>query len=274
MKSNNEHNFDDNHDFSFDDKGKNPFGMPVDYFSSFEDKLKKRLDAENELAEFPLLSSISKHNAFSLPENYFTQAQLTLEYKTELADYKSLSSITKPEFNTIDAEYEQSLLTSIHHKIELAKELKSYSTLYALDKTNPFTVSEVYFESIADNIKEKIYNTKSRPVSIFDTIIDFVFGKKMAYAFGLILICSLVFLFFNKPKIVNTTNCKTLACLEKQYIISNNIMTHFDDEQLLELVNVKTLNTQLKQNATPTDSTQNEEYILDNVNTDQLIEEL
>jgi hypothetical protein len=274
MKNNNEHNFDDNHDFSFDDKGKNPFGMPTDYFSSFEDKLKKRLEAESELAEFPLLASISKHNTFSLPENYFTQAQLALEYKTELADYKSLSSIIKPAFNTLDAEYEKSFLTSIHHKIELAEELKPYSTLYALDKTNPFTVSEVYFETIADKVKEKIHSPKTQHVSVFDTVINFVFGKKMAYAFGLILICGLGFLFFNKPKAIDTTDCKTLACLEKQEIMNNAIITNFDDEQLLELVNVKTLNTQLKQNTTPTDSTQNEEYILDNINTDQLIEEL
>lgn len=274
MNNNNEHNFDETNDFSFNDKGKNPFGMPSDYFNSFEDKLKKRLEAENELVEFPLLSSISKTNTFSLPENYFSQSELALEHKTELADYKKLSSIPTAKFKTIDTEYEQTLLTSIKYRVEVIEELKPYFTLYAIDKTNPFTVNEDYFENIADNVKEKIFSTKTQQSSVFETIIDFVFGKKMAYAFGLALMCVLGILYFNKTTTISTNDCKTLACLEKNEIVNHNLINNFDDEQLFDLVNIKTLNTQLNNTTAKTDSTQKEEYILDNVNTDQLIEEL
>lgn len=271
---NNEHNFDNEPNFPFDENGKNPFGMPLDYFASFEDKLKKKMELENELSEFPLLSSIQKTNAFQAPADYFTISENTLEHTLELVSFQKLQSIKTPDFADLETDYVKQLNTSLVAKIELADELKSYSTLYALDKVNSFAVSDNYFEDLHLKIKEKIHVEKHSSVSIFDTVIDFVFGKKIAFSFGLALVIGLSIYFYQDSKnSLMTNNCQTLACLEKQEILNDKSVNNFDEDQLMDLVNVKSLDKQLKAETSLTDTLQ-QEFILNNINTDQLLEEL
>ena len=274
MNHNEEHNFENESNFSFSNKGKNPFGLPSDYFASFEQKLKLRLDLENELADFPIFKSISKEPVFKIPSNYFAETTNSLEYQCELASFTKLSTIKKPIYTELDIEYTNALKKSIDYKIELADELKSFELLYQLDKTNPFIVSDSYFETIAANVKEKIYSTKTQSISLIDTIINLVFGKKIAFAFSIIFIVSLGLYVYQSYKPLTSGGCETLACLEKQEIINHQTFSTFDDDQLMEMVNVNTLNKQLQTSTSKADSTEHEEYILDNVNTDQILEEL
>ena len=276
MNHNEEHNFDSEPNFSFENKGGNPFGLPSDYFASFEEKIKLKFELENELTEFPLLKSIPKDSVFKLPVNYFSQNQNSIEYRTELASYPKLQTIKKPVFNELEAEYVHILNQSLDHKIELANELKSYQTLYHLDKINPFVVSEDYFECIGMRVKEKINSSHERSVSVsvFDLIAEFIFGKKMAFAFTAIILIGLSIYFYQSTKPLPISRCETLACLEKQDIVNHSSFSNLDDDQLIEMVNIKTLNKQLQSTLSQSDSTQHEEYILDNVNTDQLLEEL
>ncbi len=272
MNYNEEHNFDSDPNFSFENKGGNPFGLPSDYFASFEEKVKLKLELENELAEFPLLKGIPKDSVFKLPVNYFSQN--SIEYRTELSPYPKLQTIKKPVFDELEPEYVHLLNQSLDYKIELADELKSYQTLYHLDKINPFVVTEDYFETVASHIKEKIYSSHKQTVSIFDTITEFIFGKKTAFAFTVIAIVGLSIYLYQSTKPLPLSHCETLACLEKQEIVNHSSFSNLDDDQLMEMVNIKTLNKQLQSTLSQSDSTQHEEYILDNVNTDQLLEEL
>jgi len=274
MSHNEEHNFDSEPNFSFENKEKNPFGLPSDYFASFEEKIKLKLELENELAEFPLLKSISKDPVFSIPVNYFKENHNSIEYQAELASYPNLETIKKRSFNELEAEYVVSFKESLDHKIELADELKTYHTLYHLDKTNPFVVSEDYFETVGVHVKEKIYSSHKQSVSVFDTITEFIFGKKTAFAFTAIAIVGLSIYVYQSTKPLPISHCETLACLEKQEIVNHPSFSNLDDDQLIEMVNVKTLDKQLQSTISQSDSTQHEEYILDNVNTDQLLEEL
>jgi hypothetical protein len=274
MNNNEEHNFENEPNFPFNKKGENPFGLPSDYFASFEEKIKLKLELENELAEFPLLNGLSKESVFTTPTTYFNKIANSIEYQAELSAYSKLEALKKPLYNELDAEYTNILKQSINYKIELVDELASYQTLYHLDKINPFIVSDNYFESFASNVKDRLYAITAESVSIIDTVIDFVFGKKIAFAFSIILIVGLSVFIYNSLEPIQTSNCETLACLEKQEIINHQSFSNFDDEQLMEMVNVNSLNKQLNTTASKVDSTQNEEYILDNVNTDQLLEEL
>jgi hypothetical protein len=274
MNHNEEHNFDNEPNFSFENKGSNPFGLPSNYFSSFEEKIKLKLELENELAEFPLLKSISKDSVFTIPVNYFTENHNSIEYQAELASYPNLEAVKKPVFNELEAEYIHSLNLSLDHKIELADELKTYQTLYHLNKTNPFAVTEDYFETIASRVKEKIYSSHKQTISIFDTFTEFIFGKKTAFAFTAIILIGLSIYLYQSTKPLPISHCETLACLEKQEIVNHPSFSNLDDDQLIEMVNVKTLDKQLQSTISQSDSTQHEEYILDNVNTDQLLEEL
>ena len=274
MSHNEEHNFDDELNFSCENKEKKPFAIPSDYFASFEEKIKRKLELENELAEFPLLKGISKTTAFKIPVNYFSENYHSIEYQAELTSYPELETIKKRSFNELEAEYMVSFNESFDHKVELADELKVYQTLYHLDKNNPFSISEDYFETVGVRVKEKIYSSHKQSVSVFDTIAEFIFGKKMAFAFTAMILVGLSIFFYQSVKPFPISHCETLACLDKQEIVNHSSFSNLDDDQLIEMVNIKTLNKQLQSTLSQSDSTQHEEYILENVNTDQLLEEL
>lgn len=167
MKNNN-YNFNDEPNLPLDNNGKNSFGLPEDYFLMFENKLKKKIELENELNEFPLLSSIQKVKAFTVPPDYFKLSINSLEYKTELEAYLKLQSIEKPVLIGLEEDYKQQLQLAINHKIEIAEELKDYKTLYSLSKENSFIVPENYFEGVTDNVKSRIYNVNENRKSIVD----------------------------------------------------------------------------------------------------------
>lgn len=271
---NNDYNLNDEPNLPLDNNGKNPFGLPKDYFSKFEDNLKKKIELENELQEFPILSSIEKVKSFIVPANYFESTENSLEYKTELESYSKLQSIKKPVFTGLEEDYKKQLDSAINYKIEIVEELKSYETLYSIDKVNSFVVSENYFESVADRVKEKIYSVKEKNKSIIEIVLEIIFGKTMAFSFGLFLIIGLSVFFYKTPEnIVESGDCKTLACLERNEILNNNkVITNFDEDQLMDLVDVNTLNEQLnsKKENTSTKKKQN----IDSISEDDLLDDL
>lgn len=272
---NNEHNFDEESNLPLGENGKNPFGLPADYFASFEDKLKKKLELENELSEFPLLSSLPNVNPFSAPENYFANTESKVELAAELSSYPKLQAINKPALVDLGVDYLKELQVSLSYKVELAEELKEYQLLYQLDKYNPFIVAEDYFENLPSQIKERVYATAEAKLGVLDKVLGFIFGRKLALTFGVMAIIVVsVYLYNTSHNVMNDTDCHTMACLEKQDILNEQNVQSFDDEQLMELVDVNALDKQLSSEIQQTDTLQNEEFILENTNTDQLLEEL
>lgn len=262
-------------DFSFNKGEKRPFGLPSDYFSSFEEKLKNKLEAEQELNEFPVLSSIQKERVFAIPEHYFNEAEKTLEYKTELAAYPTLESLLKPAVADLGEEYQTQLIESLSYRTGLVDELKAYPTLYGLDKVNAFIVSDAYFDSLAGRVKELIYSENSERISLWDRMWNIVFGGRTAWAFGLALIIGLAFYFNQKTELLTETgDCKTLACLEKNEILNNKAINNFDEEQLMDLVDVNSLGKQLNLDVAKEDSLSAREVILQDTDTDELLDAL
>ena len=271
---NNEHNFDNDSKLPFDYNGKNPFGLPSSYFSSFEDKLKKRLETENELSEFPLLSRIPKGNSFLIPEGYFSLSKNEIERLVELASFETLHSIRQVVFDELEEEYSDHVTTSIQNRIEVSEELRPYSSLFGLDKMNSFDLPANYFEELHSSIKKKIHTTEQANISLFERILEVVFGRRLALSFALVIIVAVsVFVYQTSKTSIELGNCQTMACLEKQEILDNKAINNFDEEQLIDLVDVNSLDKQLKKETVTPDTLQ-EEFILDNVDTDQLLEEL
>ena len=98
----------------------------------------------------------------------------------------------------------------------------------------------------------------------------------MAFSFGLVAIVSLSVYFYNATEpIIESGDCKTLACLERQEILSNTkAISNFDEEQLMDLVDVNSLNKQLN-TVKEKDNTINKETLnLDSISDDELLEEL
>jgi hypothetical protein len=270
---NNDYNLNDEPNLPLDHNDKNAFGLPSDYFASFEDKLRKKLESQEELNEYPILSSIPKTNLFTTPADYFAIAENKLEAKSELAAYAQLQSVKPFVPVELDSEYTTHLQSAINYKVELAEELKEYKTLYALDKVNPFIASEVYFESIEERVKNKIYAVKETKVSVFNSVLDFIFGKKMAFAFSIVFIISLsLYLYQSSEKPLEMGDCKTLACLERQEILNNNkVISNFDEEQLMDLVDVNKLNQQLNSKK---ETTSTDQLNVDSISEDDLLDEL
>jgi hypothetical protein len=270
---NNDYNLNDEPNLPLDDNDKNVFGLPSDYFASFEDKLRKKLESQEELNEFPILSSILKNNLFTTPVDYFATAENKLEAKTELSAYAQLQSIKPFVPVELDSEYTTHLQSAINYKVELAEELKEYKTLYALDKVNPFIASDAYFESIAERVKNKIYSVKETKATVLNSVLDFIFGKKMAFAFSIVFIISLsLYLYQSSEKPLEMGDCKTLACLERQEILNNNkVISNFDEEQLMDLVDVNKLNQQLNSKK---ETTSTDKLNVDSISEDDLLDEL
>lgn len=275
--NNNDYNLNDEPNLPLDNSGKNPFGLPNDYFSNFEENIKKKIELENELQEFPVLSSIEKTKSFIVPANYFELTENSLEYKTELAPYLKLKSVKKLVFAELEEDYKHQLQSSITHKIEIVEELKPYETLYSLDKVNSFVVSEHYFDGVVENVKNRIFSVNENKKSIIDIVLNVVFGKAMAFSLGLCLIIGLSVFFYQAPEnIIESGDCKTLACLERNEILNNNkVITNFDDEQLMDLVDVNSLNQQLnlkKESLQVVTKTGN--VNVDSISEDDLLDEL
>ncbi len=270
------HNFENEPDLPLDNNGGNRFGLPSDYFASFEDKLRKKMELQDELNEYPALSFIQKNNVFVIPTNYFEENEKALEHKLELSAYDNLQNIKPVVVNELEVDYAAKLSASIKHKIELADELKLYKTLYTLDKVKSFSVPESYFESVAERVKSKIYSEKENKVPVLDLVLDFIFGKKIAFAFGLVTIVTLSIYFYKSNEtIIDSGDCKTLACLERQEILNNaKAISNFDEEQLMDLVDVNSLNKQLNSEKEKSTILTDEKLNIDSVSEEDLLDEL
>jgi hypothetical protein len=274
---NNDYNLNDEPNLPLDNNDQNLFGLPSNYFASFEDKLREKIELQDELEQFPTLSSIEKNAVFEVPGNYFICNENSLEYKTELDAYFILQSIKKLVFEGLEEDYKKQLQSSITHKIEIVEELKDYKLLYSLNKENSFVVSENYFEGVTTRVKERLFSVNEDRKSIIDIVLDVVFGKAMAFSFGLCLIIGLSVFFYQEPEsIIESGDCKTLACLERKEILNNNkVITNFDEDQLMDLVDVNTLNQQLNsKKESHEEVTKTDNVNLDSISEDDLFDEL
>lgn len=271
----NDDNLPENPDLSFNEGKKRPFGMPADYFASFEEKLKEKMEMADELNAFPLLASLQKKNVFVFPTDYFLQTEQSLEHSTELVTYSHLQSIAKPLAEDLDEAYTKKLTTSLSYRISLVDELKPYQTLYAMDKTAVFSVTDDYFDTLAERVKAHIFSGDNTKQSVLDKVLDAVFGKRTAWAFGLALIIGLAIYFKPEEESIQAGNdCKTLACLEKHEILDNKAMTSLDEDQLIDLVDVNSLGKQLNLEEERKDTLSGRKIRLRDVETEQLLDAL
>lgn len=271
----NDYNLNDESNLPSGNDDKSSFDLPADYFASFEDKLRKKMETQEELKEFPVLLSVSKKNLFTVPADYFKETEKTLEIKTELSAYTKLQSIKPFIVPELGADYIKHLQSCVQYKVELTEELKSYGRLYSIDKVNSFVVSDTYFETIAERVKGKIFATKETKVSVLDSVLDFILVKKMAFAFGIVTVIGLAVYFYRSTeKPLEMGDCKTLACLERQEILNNNkVISNFDEDQLMDLVDVNSLDKQLNSKK-ETKNVSTDQLNMDSVSEEDILDEL
>jgi hypothetical protein len=269
-----ENNMNDNQNSPFDENGKKGFELPSNYFDSFESKLIQKLELESELQDYAILSSIQKINTFTLPKAYFSTLEEKLDFQTELVDYSTLQKYKSKLSFPNDTEYQELFENKLFQKTESIDELKEYSLLFSVEKQNNFTFPDAYFENLSSLIKEKIYEIKPSGVRNF---FHFIFNKKMALSFSIIIIAFFSWLLYPKKisETINEGNCKTLACLEKQEILNNaKAISSFDEDQLIELVNIKKLDNQLNNNKKSDSKNTVADSFINDSNLDEIIDEL
>jgi hypothetical protein len=245
----NYNNHSEEENFLFGKNKELPFIVPNGYFDSLTAIIINKIEALKELAEFETLSGIDKKTAFSVPENYFNSVENVVETENELTAFSVLNSISKPEFKPLSNVYSDELKASIIKKSEIVDELKQYQTLYAIDKKNNFAVAPEYFDAVADAVKERLYATSNK-VSVFARILSSILKPKIAiaYSIAILLIAGGVW-YFNRDSYTmvkgTSVDCKTLACLEKNEILNEKNIPNFDDENLLDMVDVEQLDKQI-----------------------------
>lgn len=245
--SENKNNQFEEENFLFGKNKENPFDLPKGYFNSFSDKVMNKIEVMQELEQFPALSAVGRQLCFDIPQNYFSKNENLLEYKYELAAFSELSKVPKPVLKPETGEYFDALSDKILKRIELADELKIYSMLSEIKKEKAFAVDPDYFESIADRVKERYHSSENPKISIIDQVLGLIFKPKVAFAYSFVLIVGIgSFYFFKQPeKIIESGDCKTLACLERKELLNDHTMQNLDDENLYELVDVEQLDKQL-----------------------------
>lgn len=244
--SNNYNNDSEKEDFLFSKNKELPFTVPEGYFESFAVQLINKMDVMEELAEFSTLSAVPKQLLYTVPRNYFTSTENLLDYKYELSAFPLLDKIHNPLLKPLSEDAFDNLSLKIQEQIELLDELKSYHTLYAIDKTNGFSVSPGYFENAAEDIKNAIHSDAHYTPSVIERIIGFILKPKVALAYSVIFLLGIFsIIYFNNSTKELPGDCKTLACLEKNELLNDNNVSDFNDEDLYDMVDVNELDKQL-----------------------------
>jgi len=269
-----ENNMNDDQKSPFNENGNKGFELPSNYFDSFESNLKQKLESESELKDYAILSTIQKINTFTLPKTYFSTLEAKIDFQAELVEFPILQSV-KPNLSfIIDSKYHDLFKNNLIEKIKFTEELSDFPILNSINKQNLFLLPTDYFENIAEEIKEKIHKPR---VSFIENLFHFIFTKKTAFSFSVIIIAFFSWLLYPKniTEKINEDNCKTLACLEKQEILNNlKVISSFDEDQLIELVNIKKLDNHLKNNKISESENAVADSFINDSKLDEIIDEL
>ncbi len=216
-----------------DEKSKEFLGVPENYFESFNSRLFKKIEAEDELKDYPLLSSIGKTNPFAVPQDYF-------ELREELLQYPSLMEFKAANF-IVPVNYFSELPARILNRVEVEEEASIYPTLSSIGKQNAFTIPVKYFEELATRIE-----SQTKEAKVFKLFANVKTSYKLAMAAAVTLIVSLSILFYNQDTGVQPNNeCTTLACLSKKEILNSNYIQTISEENIIEMIDVKALSDSL-----------------------------
>jgi hypothetical protein len=263
------------------------FSLPENYFDSFSVRLFKKIADEDELKEYPLLTSLSKTNPFTVPANYFESKEELFEYpllvslkknnpfavpanyfenKEEILQHPLLAA-NKADSFTVPDTYFTSLTERITHAVSLEQEKERYPLLYSYKKEEVFATPANYFESFSVPTE-----TEATVVPLYKRI------SKLSYrvaAAVTLLIGLSVLLYTQQNKVVEKTNdCNTFACLDKKDILNSGYVLHASDDNIIDLIDENSLSDSLSLNKDGKTQKINVNDVSDNVDINTLTDNL
>lgn len=235
----------------------NNFGLPENYFDSFSARLLKKLPADDELKEYPILSSLQKGNPFNVPAGYFESKEELLAYpllaslkknnsfavpvnyfenKEETLAYPLLATNKAISFAVPDA-YFSTLSERITDAISIAEEKEGYPLLYSYKKKVVFAAPDNYFENFSIETKE------ATVVPLYKRINKLTY--RFAAAVTLLVGLSVLFYVQQDKTVLKTKDCNTFACLDKKDILNSGYVLHASDDNIIDLIDEKSLSDSL-----------------------------
>jgi len=216
--------------FNLSDKEDN-FSLPENYFDSFSARLLKKMTSNNELNDYPLLTSLQKKNLFAVPVDYF-------DLKEDLFQYPLLIENKIEAFITPHL-YFDVLSDKTNNVISLEEEKEVYSVLYSYKRINTFSTPVNYFEELSITFPSK--NTIGWVVPLYQRI---KLPYKVAATITLLISLSMLF-YINQTKSIVVTDCNTFACLDKKDILNSSYVLHASDDNIIDLIDEKSLSDSL-----------------------------
>ena len=233
------------------------FGLPENYFDSFSARLFKKIAAEDELKEYPLLSSVQKNNPFTVPAGYFENKEELIQYpllislkrnnpfavpatyfetKEELFQYPVLMENKTNGFGVPNA-YFTTLAERIIHTVSIEEEKEAYPLLYSYNNEAVFRTPDTYFEEFVVQTK-----TTSQVIPLYKRI---KLSYKVAAALALLIGLSVLFYTQQEKPLIKNTDCATFACLDKNDILNSGYILHVSDDNIIDLIDEKSLSDSL-----------------------------
>jgi hypothetical protein len=210
-----------------DQEHRNSMGLPPDYFTSFSSRLFKKMEAEAELKNYPLLSSLARKNVFAVPSHYF-------EIREEQWGYPVLSYYKALCFH-VPANYFEDSISAIQNKMDIAEEIGGYDLIAGLKRRDVFITPDSYFEKFSI-----IRPDSERVARLFPQIGT---GYRIAIAASVALIIVAGAWVFWPANIKN--DCTTLACLSQKEIISSVYVQSVSEENIIEMIDERALEDSL-----------------------------
>ncbi len=252
-------NKDTNHDPEGTPEGEGKhFGLPENYFDSFSARLFKKIAADDELKEYPMLSSIQKGNPFSTPAGYFESKDELLAYpllaslkkskpfavpanyfedKEEVLAYPILAANKADSFAVPNA-YFSTLTERITDAISIEQEKEAYPLLYSYKKEVVFATPDNYFENLSVTTKKE-----ATVVPLYKRISKLSY--RIAAAVTLLIGLSVLFYIQQDKTVLKTNDCNTFACLDKKDILNSGYVLHASDDNIIDLIDEKSLSDSL-----------------------------
>ena len=226
----------ENNSFSSDP---NAFGLPEGYFQKSAGAILSKLEWLEEHKQFPLLQKFPRESVFQVPTGYFDRQADQLE----LLNTPVLASLKKQGVFSVPSDYFEERMLN-----ELASQPGEDEPLLALiPRENHFKVDPAYFSKNEQRLRQLLLQTEQPPRVMP------LFGARTWMAAAAVLLLTFgvwLYDFYFVP--VATSDCGTVACVDKQDLLKSKTLESLESDELYDLVNSEKLEEKLN-----TKSTQN-----------------
>lgn len=123
--------------------------------------------------------------------------------------------------------------------------------LSSVQKKNEFKLPSDYFDGVSDKVKDKYAAAPKEAVVV--PLWKKIANPKFAVAASIALIIGVSAIWYvTRPEaiIIDSGDCHTLACLEKNELLNEHNIRDFDEENLYDMVDVESLDKQLSDDST------------------------